>query len=182
MTKFKVGDRVEIVKADRACAVGDTGVIRQIEQDDNGGAIYAVEFDVGNKDWMHDCKGNTAKERGWWCTEDDIKLICEQNTNKVKWIDATKALPDEKTIIEYGLWCMVETYSCYPICMGDYNKNKYVFPACYNQHTKIWHVFYSDDRNVYINALLHESDTANWNTIVTRWKPMPRRVEDEDEM
>ena len=182
MTKFKVGDRVEIMKADRACAVGDTGVIRQIEQYDGGGAIYAVEFDVGNKDWMHDCKGNTAKERGWWCTEDDIKLICEQNTNKVKWIDATKALPNEKTIIEYGLWCMVETYSCYPICMGDYNKNKYVFPACYNQHTKIWHVFYSDDRSVYINALLHESDTANWNTIVTRWKPMPRRVEDEDEM
>ena len=179
MTKFKVGDRVEVVRADEACAVGDTGVIKLIKQK---GPVYAVEFDAGNEAFMHDCNGNTAKCRGWWCAEDDIKLICEQNTNKVKWIDAAKALPDEKTIIEYGLWCMVETYSCYPICMGDYNKNKYVFPACYNQHTKIWHVFYSDDRDVYINALLHESDTANWNTIVTRWKPMPRRVEDEDEM
>lgn len=72
MAKFKVGDRVKIVRNDYLkCEIGDTGMIMAYNR---GGAGYAVEFDIPRPSY-HDCSGLTTPGHGQWAWEENIELI-----------------------------------------------------------------------------------------------------------
>ena len=71
MAKFKVGDRVKIVRNDYLnCEIGDTGTIMAY----NSGAGYAVEFDIPRPTY-HGCRGLTTPGLGQWALEENIELI-----------------------------------------------------------------------------------------------------------
>ena len=71
MAKFKVGDRVKIVRNDYLkCEIGDTGTIMAY----NSGAGYAVEFDIPRPSY-HGCRGLTTPGYGQWAWEENIELI-----------------------------------------------------------------------------------------------------------
>lgn len=71
MAKFKVGDRVKIVRNDYLnCEIGDTGTIMAY----NSGAGYAVEFDIP-RPYYHGCRGLTTPGHGQWALEENIELI-----------------------------------------------------------------------------------------------------------
>nr|DAK63784.1 MAG TPA: SH3-like domain protein [Bacteriophage sp.] len=71
MAKFKVGDRVKIVRNDYLnCEIGDTGTIMAY----NSGASYAVEFDIPRPSY-HGCRGLTTPGHGQWALEENIELI-----------------------------------------------------------------------------------------------------------
>lgn len=69
--KFKVGDRVKIVRNDYLkCEIGDTGTIMAY----NSGVGYAVEFDIPRPSY-HGCRGLTTPGHGQWALEENIELI-----------------------------------------------------------------------------------------------------------
>lgn len=71
MAKFKVGDRVKIVRNDYlTCEIGDTGTIMAY----NSGTGYAVEFDIPRPSY-HGCRGLTTPGYGQWASEENIELI-----------------------------------------------------------------------------------------------------------
>lgn len=71
MAKFKVGDRVKIVRNDYlTCEIGDTGTIMAY----NSGIGYAVEFDIPRPSY-HGCRGLTTPGYGQWALEKNIELI-----------------------------------------------------------------------------------------------------------
>lgn len=71
MAKFKVGDRVKIVRNDYLnCEIGDTGTIMAY----NSGAGYAMEFDIP-RPYYHGCRGLTTPGHGQWALEENIELI-----------------------------------------------------------------------------------------------------------
>lgn len=71
MAKFKVGDRVKIVRNDYLnCEIGDTGTIMAY----NSGAGYAVELDIPRPSY-HGCRGLTTPGHGQWALEENIELI-----------------------------------------------------------------------------------------------------------
>lgn len=89
MTKFKVGDRVKIVRNDYlTCEIGDTGTIRAYDS----GAGYAVEFDIPRYSY-HGCRGLTKPGCGYWAWEKNIELIKpteEKPTREFKLIITSK--------------------------------------------------------------------------------------------
>lgn len=71
MTKFKVGDRVKIVRNDyMKCEIGDIGTIMAY----NSGVGYAVEFDTPRPSY-HSCLGLTTPGHGLWALKENIELI-----------------------------------------------------------------------------------------------------------
>nr|DAW27188.1 MAG TPA: SH3-like domain protein [Caudoviricetes sp.] len=71
MAKYKVGDRVKIVRNDYlTCEIGDTGTIMAY----NSGTGYAVEFDIPRPSY-HGCRGLTTPGYGQWASEENIELI-----------------------------------------------------------------------------------------------------------
>nr|DAZ63751.1 MAG TPA: SH3-like domain protein [Caudoviricetes sp.] len=71
MAKFKVGDRVKIVRNDYlTCEIGDTGTIMAY----NSGTGYAVEFDIPRPSY-HGCRGLTTPGYGQWASEENFELI-----------------------------------------------------------------------------------------------------------
>ena len=74
MAKFKVGDRVISIKpvSDKE-VTGVIGTIVGIDKWDNY-KPYLVKFDQ-DIDERHIC----ARQGGWWCHEDDIELVKENN-------------------------------------------------------------------------------------------------------
>lgn len=89
MAKFKVGDRVKIVRNDYLnCEIGDTGTIRAYDS----GAGYAVEFDIPRYSY-HGCRGLTKPGCGQWAWEKNIELIKpteEKPTREFKLIITSK--------------------------------------------------------------------------------------------
>lgn len=89
MAKFKVGDRVKIVRNDYlTCEIGDTGTIRAYDS----GAGYAVEFDIPRYSY-HGCRGLTKPGCGQWAWEKNIELIKpteEKPTREFKLIITSK--------------------------------------------------------------------------------------------
>lgn len=106
MAKFKVGDRVKIVRNDYlTCEIGDTGTIRAYDS----GAGYAVEFDIPRYSY-HGCRGLTKPGCGQWAWEKNIELIKpteEKPTREFKLIitssgDTTtaKLIHGERTVVK----------------------------------------------------------------------------------
>lgn len=89
MAKFKVGDRVKIVRNDYlTCEIGDTGTIRAYDS----GSGYAMEFDIPRYSY-HGCRGLTKPGHGQWVVEKNIKLIKpieEKPTREFKLIITSK--------------------------------------------------------------------------------------------
>lgn len=85
MSKFKVGDRVEVIVPYYNAQVGDVGVIKEIQErhhfyrnlyewDVKPYKKYAVEFDREDI-YFHDCNGYTKDRHGHWMIAEHLKLL-----------------------------------------------------------------------------------------------------------
>lgn len=76
MSKFKVGDRVKLVNPMELGRNfwGRTGVVEYIEKDNQDALDYAVEFDEESPKF-HDCFGHCVKNYGYWCNDEMIDLV-----------------------------------------------------------------------------------------------------------
>lgn len=76
MSKFKVGDRVKLVNPMELGRNfwGRTGVVEYIEKDNQDALDYAVEFDEESPKF-HDCFGHCVKNHGYWCNDEMIDLV-----------------------------------------------------------------------------------------------------------
>ena len=78
--KFKVGDKVKVVRNDvhenaRHAIIGDVGVIKYIEHNaPKTGLPYAVEFKKEDE-WRGICFGHCKREKGYWCCDDMLELV-----------------------------------------------------------------------------------------------------------
>nr|DAQ38126.1 MAG TPA: hypothetical protein [Caudoviricetes sp.] len=76
--KFKVGDKVKVVRNDvnrnaRDAIIGAVGVIKHIDTCVTK-LPYAVEF-IEENIWYNDCFGYCEKERGYWCCDEMLELV-----------------------------------------------------------------------------------------------------------
>jgi hypothetical protein len=76
MSKFKVGDRVKLVNPMELGRNfwGRIGVVEYIEKDNQDALDYAVEFDEESPKF-HDCFGHCVKNHGYWCNDEMIDLV-----------------------------------------------------------------------------------------------------------
>lgn len=87
--KFKVGDRVKVVKlvpSARSAVINDIGVIKFIK-DKPSDLKYAVEFDK-TRSVYHTCEyygfeAKTRRDRGYWCAEEMLELVSDKNNTIV---------------------------------------------------------------------------------------------------
>ena len=76
--KFKVGDKVRVIKTYAGATnahIGDIGTITYITM---GGLPYAVEFDNSRSDY-HSCYGKCKSDHGYWCSETMLELVENKN-------------------------------------------------------------------------------------------------------
>ena len=76
--KFKVGDKVRVIKTEAGATnaqIGDVGTITYITM---GAMPYAVEFDNSRSDY-HSCYGKCKSDHGYWCTETMLELVENKN-------------------------------------------------------------------------------------------------------
>ena len=76
MSKFKVGNKVKLVNPMELGRNfwGRTGVVEYIEKDDQDALDYAVEFDEESPKF-HNCFGHCVKNHGYWCNDEMIELV-----------------------------------------------------------------------------------------------------------
>lgn len=78
--KFKVGDKVRVVRSDvhenaRHAIVGGVGVVKYIEKHaDKRGLPYAVEFEEEDE-WRGNCFGYCRGKRGYWCCDEMLEPV-----------------------------------------------------------------------------------------------------------
>ena len=75
--KFKVGQKVRMVKDNCDARVGDIGVIVAVHRGDKE---YTVEFPCfKERNCGHDCDGLVSSGNGHWIDEDQMELASEQD-------------------------------------------------------------------------------------------------------
>lgn len=77
--KFKVGDKVKVVRNDVEFATrvknGSVGIIKYIdERSCNSNLPYAVEFEKESF-WFNECWGYCKPDRGYWCCDEMLELV-----------------------------------------------------------------------------------------------------------
>ena len=125
MSKFKVGDRVKLVNPMELGRNfrGRTGVVEYIEKDNQDALDYAVEFDEESPKF-HDCFGHCVKNYGYWCNDEMIDLVEQEQYYNGKIFVVKGYFPSMMTghIYEIKDGCFIDsTGSMYPI--GEPLKN-----------------------------------------------------------
>lgn len=125
MSKFKVGDRVKLVNPMELGRNfwGRTGVVEYIEKDNQDALYYAVEFDEESPKF-HDCFGHCVKNYGYWCNDEMIELVEQEQYYNGKIFVVKGYFPSMMTghIYEIKDGCFIDsTGSMYPI--GEPLKN-----------------------------------------------------------
>lgn len=125
MSKFKVGDRVKLVNPMELGRnfLGRTGVVEYIEKDNQDALDYAVEFDEESPKF-HDCFGHCVKNYGYWCNDEMIDLVEQEQYYNGKIFVVKGYFPSMMTghIYEIKDGCFIDsTGSMYPI--GEPLKN-----------------------------------------------------------
>lgn len=77
--KFKVGDKVKVVRNDvhpyvSNAIIGDVGVVKYIDRSDEKGLPYAVEFEEEDE-YRGICLGHCKSKRGYWCCDGMLELV-----------------------------------------------------------------------------------------------------------
>ena len=119
MSKFKVGDRVKLVNPMELGRNfwGRTGVVEYIEKDNQDALDYAVEFDEESPKF-HDCFGHCVKNYGYWCNDEMIDLVEQEQYYNGKIFVVKGYFPSMMTghIYEIKDGCFIDsTGSMYPI-------------------------------------------------------------------
>lgn len=125
MSKFKVGGRVKLVNPMELGRnfLGRTGVVEYIEKDNQDALDYAVEFDEESPKF-HDCFGHCVKNYGYWCNDEMIDLVEQEQYYNGKIFVVKGYFPSMMTghIYEIKDGCFIDsTGSMYPI--GEPLKN-----------------------------------------------------------
>ena len=100
MNKFKIGDRVRVVKGvgDADYLLGETGTIKSLAgvDDDN----YAVEFDK-QIPWGHTCQGACSDHHGRWVPKTALALTsdCDKIVIVFDGAETTARLYQGKTVV-----------------------------------------------------------------------------------
>mgnify|MGYP007116349595 CR=1 FL=1 len=115
MAKFKVGDRIELIRSihfTHAC-IGDKGKVVSANYNVVGDACYGVQMDV-KRPFYHSCHGKAADGYGQYLWESCLKLVEDKPTREFKLIitssgDTTTAklihgkdINKEATVTRYG--------------------------------------------------------------------------------
>lgn len=100
MNKFKIGDRVRVVKGvgDADYILGETGTIKSPPGVDDD---YAVEFDK-QLPWGHTCQGACSNSHGRWVRESALALTsdCDKIVIVFDGAETTARLYQGKTVVK----------------------------------------------------------------------------------
>lgn len=83
MNKFKVGDKVKVVKVvcGATCAhIGDVGIVKKVIN--NNTIKNAVEFER-RRNVYHSCSGSCKEYYGYWCADEMLELVEESKMKPI---------------------------------------------------------------------------------------------------
>ena len=102
--KFKVGQKIRMVRNESEAQVGDTGIIQALPCSSSPTYdSYAVEFPCfAGTDWGHNCHGLVPSNNGHWISKNRMELASEQEANMYKIGDSVRIKSKQKLAKLYG--------------------------------------------------------------------------------